>query len=279
LGVQIDGYPVVVAQTVQVPPTADSKESDPALAAKIANLMHGTNTAMEAALRKLVVGGKNNDVTEVLSKVAEQYKINVVQGVLSHNMSRYLIDGEKVILSKADAETRVDEVNFGLNEVWALDIVMSTGDGKPKQVSDRTTVFKRSNDVRYQLKLKASNYVISEVNKNHPYFPFSLRALDEKQGRLGMLECLNHGLVQDYPVLLENEGEYVAHIKATVLLLASGPARITSSPFDLTPFKTELKVEDPDLKALLATAYKKKKKSGKKNKKEGAADAEPEKDE
>jgi hypothetical protein len=117
------------------------------------------------------------------------------------------------------------------------------------------------------------------VNKSYPFFPFSLRALDEKLGRLGIVECLNHGLVQDYPVLLENEGEYVAHIKATVLLLPSGPARITSTAFDLSAFKTELKVEDPDLKALLATSYKKKKKSGKKNKKEGTAETEAEKDE
>ncbi len=42
--------------------------------------------------------------------------------------------------------------------------------------------------------------------------PFTMRALDGKQSRLGLVECLNHGLLHPYPVLYEKAGELVAQV-------------------------------------------------------------------
>lgn len=53
-----------------------------------------------------------------------------MEGVLSHQLKQYVIDGNKVILSVSNPETRVDEAEFEENEVYAVDIVTSTGDGK-----------------------------------------------------------------------------------------------------------------------------------------------------
>lgn len=41
-----------------------------------------------------------------------------------------MIDGNKVVLSVPNPETRVDDAEFEENEVYAVDIVTSTGDGK-----------------------------------------------------------------------------------------------------------------------------------------------------
>lgn len=41
-----------------------------------------------------------------------------------------MIDGNKVVLSVSNPETRVDDAEFEENEVYAIDIVTSTGDGK-----------------------------------------------------------------------------------------------------------------------------------------------------
>lgn len=43
-------------------------------------------------------------------------------------------------------------------------------------------------------------------------------------------------------------GEFVAQFKFTVLLMANGPLRITNSLFDPDLYKSEYKVEDPELK-------------------------------
>jgi len=47
----------------------------------------------------------------------------------------------------------------------------------------------------------ARSHVFNEMNKRFATFPFTLRALeDEKQARMGVVECLNHELVHPYPV-------------------------------------------------------------------------------
>lgn len=81
---------------------------------------------------------------------------------------------------------------------------MSTGEGKAKVLDEKeTTVYKRALDQEYKLKLKASRQIFSEINKKYPTMPFTVRALDSKQSRLGLVECLNHGLLHPYPVLHE----------------------------------------------------------------------------
>lgn len=43
-------------------------------------------------------------------------------------------------------------------------------------------------------------------------------------------------------------GEFVAQFKFTVLLMANGPLRITSGPFEPELYKSECDVQDPELK-------------------------------
>lgn len=186
-----------------------------------------------------------------------------------------------MVLNKPSPEHKVEDAEFEAHEVYAIDIVVSTGacfvlhyfdqlwcsaaavmhaccwcahacvrvlpaqarrtpshprathtptharppgEGKPKMLDEReTTVYKRALDMEYQLKMKASRAVFSEINKRSPTMPFALRGLaegDEKvelsegQLRLGLVECLNHGLLHPYPVLHEKQGELVAQVRA-----------------------------------------------------------------
>lgn len=82
--------------------------------------------------------------------------VEPVAGVLSHNMKRYLIDGEKLILNRYDAEDKqkIPEVRFEAGEVWCIDVVMSTGNGKPKEQQDRTTVYMKQESQQYAVKGK-----------------------------------------------------------------------------------------------------------------------------
>lgn len=108
-------------------------------------------------------------------------------------------------------------------EVYAIDIAMSTGKGKPIERDARTTVFKRAIDAKYKLKMKASRVVLSEIDKLYPALPFSTSLLsDTRQAKLGMKECIEHNLLQSYPVLWEKEGDHVAHVKFTVLIMPNG---------------------------------------------------------
>ncbi|GAX74700.1 hypothetical protein CEUSTIGMA_g2148.t1 [Chlamydomonas eustigma] len=270
LGVHIDGFIATQAQTVFVQEAATAP-----VTGRAADVMSAARTAFDAALRLIRPGKKVSEVAATLQSIAEAYGCNVVEGVMTHQMKQFIIDGNKCVLNKPSPEAKVEEAEFEENEVYAVDIVMSTGEGKPKVLDEKaTTVYKRALDVEYNLKLKASRAVFSEVNKRYPTMPFTLRALVEgvdnkdlaKQMRLGMVECLNHQMLQPYPVLHEKPGDLVAQMKGTVLLMPNGSDVVTKAPTQV--LETEKKV-DADVLALLASSIKTNKK--KKKKAEGVA--------
>jgi len=262
LGVQIDGYISVAAHTIVVQATQGNVSAPIAVTGRKADVICAAHIASEVALRLLKPGKKNTDVTNAIKKVADFFKVEPLEGVLSHEMKRYVIDGQKVIINKATAEHKVEEFEFQDNEVYAVDIVMSTGEGKAKEREDRTTIFKRNPDTTYQLKMQASRYVFNEISTRFPSLPFALRALDEKKAKLGVTECLKHELLIPYPSLYEKDGEFVAQFKFTCLITPNGTNRMNKLPL---PFVTsEYKVVDPELESLLRAGTKRSKKNDKK---------------
>lgn len=66
-----------------------------------------------------------------------------------------------------------------------------------------------------------------------------------------LFNCQNKLKACQYSSLLPlSLGEFVAQFKFTVLLMANGPLRITSGPFDAELYKSECDVQDPELKVL-----------------------------
>jgi methionine aminopeptidase len=73
-------------------------------------------------------------VTEAIQKIANAYGVQPLEGVLSHDLKKHFIDGNKVILNKETLEQHVEEAEFQVNDVFALDVYITTGDGKTKEV-------------------------------------------------------------------------------------------------------------------------------------------------
>lgn len=252
----IDGYVGTVAHTVVV--GASAPLSGPA-----GDLFAAAQTAGELLLRVIRPGNKTSELGSKLEEVAEAYGVKVVEGVLSHQMKRFVIDGNKVVLNRTSPEFRADEAEFEVNEVYAIDVVMSTGEGKPRQLDEKhTQVYKRALDRNYNLKMKASRAVFSEINKRFPTMPFAARALvvdgEDAKCRLGLTECLGHELLHPYPVLWEKPGDLVAHFKFTVLLMPNGSDKVTGLPPQA--FASDKSVASEEIQALLATSVKNKKK-------------------
>ena len=78
---------------------------------------------------------------------------------------------------------------------------------------------------------QASRAVFKEINTRFPALPFTFRELEgnssreASSSRLGIVECLSHGLLHPYPVMYEKSGELVAQFKTTVLLMPNGSDR------------------------------------------------------
>ncbi|GAQ86918.1 metallopeptidase M24 family protein [Klebsormidium nitens] len=253
LGAHIDGFAAVVAHTLVL--------QEGPVTGKTADVIAAANTAAEVALRLVRPGKKNMSVTEAFKKVAEAYDVKMVEGVLSHQMKQFVIDGNKVVITVAGPEAKVDEAEFEENEVYAVDVVVSSGEGKPRILDEKqTSVYKRALDKEYKLKLKASRATLSEINQRFPVMPFTIRELKDKQAKLGVKDCVTHELLTPYPVLHEKQGDIVAHFKFTVLLMPNGSDRITGHP--VQELKPDKEVDDPEIKAWLALGTKSKKKGG-----------------
>merc|ERR1712060_229785 len=178
-----------------------------------------------------------------------------MQGVLSHQLKKHVIDGSRVIISTNTTEEKVEEFEFESNEVYCIDIVMSSGEGKGKETELRNTVFKRAVETSYLLKTPKARQFISEVNRRFPALPFTLRAIEDEQvARVGVVEAKRHELLDEYPVLKEKEKTFVAQFKFTVLLLPGGTKKITGLQLDDQKVASTLSVQDEELKKLLASS-------------------------
>ncbi|KAI2649722.1 Proliferation-associated protein 2G4 [Labeo rohita] len=268
LGVHVDGFISNVAHSFVVGATKDAP-----VTGRKADVIKAAHLCAEAALRLVKPGNQNTQVTEAWNKIAQSFKCMAIEGMLSHQLKQHVIDGEKTIIQNPTDQQRKDheKAEFEVHEVYAVDVLISTGEGKARDSGQRTTVYKRDPSKQYGLKMKTSRVFFSEVERRFDAMPFTLRAFeDESKARLGVVECAKHELLQPFNVLHEKEGEYVAQFKFTVLLMANGPLRITTGPFDPELYKSEHEIQDPELKALLQSsasrkAQKKKKKKASKN--------------
>merc|ERR1719469_1295454 len=230
--------------------------------------------AAEVALRLLQVGNTNTMVTEAFGKVCDNFKCKMVQGELSHEMKKHVIDSQKSIIGTMEGmEDKFEEITFELNEVYCFDVVVSSGDGKCKETELRSTVFQRAVEKSYILKSQKARQFLHEVSKHYPTLPFSLRAFeDETMARVGVVEAKRHGLLNEYPTTSAKAGEFVAKFRFTALLLPGGTKKVTGLPLgDLEKqVKSSLAVKDEEMVKLLATSTnpKKQKKKAKPAKEE-----------
>ena len=266
MGCHLDGYIAVAAHTVVVSEGADSAAppEDP----ELSKCAVAAYNAMLVAAATIAAGKTNSDVTTAVDRVAKAYGVTPISSVRMHQMKRYVLDGVKEVALKESLpddpeEEKVPDCTFEQAEVYAVDVAMSTGDGKARPGTMRTTVYKRNVEHQYLLKVNASRKVLAEVDKKYPTMPFTMRDLsDVRAAKLGINECVAHGLLTPYPSLHDYSGK-VCHFKCTVLLLPSGTARVTGLKLP-EYFKTDQEADEETQKILGEIAEAEAKKAAKK---------------
>ncbi|CAI2372327.1 unnamed protein product [Moneuplotes crassus] len=268
LGVQIDGYIAISGHTVFATADADAK-----ITGRAADVMLAVHAAKEAALRTILAGNKNTQVTEVINKTVEEFKCHIIKGVFSHKLKKHVIDGEDVIASTKGQ--KCEEYEFHPGDVFGLEIFVSSGSGRPKASELKTNIYKRRLENTYLLKSDKARSFLKQVNTRYPALPFSLRHFeDQTMVRIGVKHCLDHDLIEPFAVIEEEKGEVVAHWKATVAVMANGTIFLSGN-MDLNKdkFETDNTIESQELKDLLALSMgikdqKKRKKDAEKKKKD-----------
>ncbi|EHH65552.1 hypothetical protein EGM_02333 [Macaca fascicularis] len=233
IGFHVDGLIANVAHTCVVDLAQGTQ-----VTGRKADVIKIAHLCAEAALCLAKPRNQNTQVTDVEQKGMQ--------------LKQHVINGEKNIIQNPTDQQKKDQekAEFEVREVYAVDVLVSLGEGK------------------YELKMKTSRAFFSEVERCFDAMPFTLRAFeDEKKAWMGVVECTKHGLLQPFNVLSEKEGEFVAQFKFAILLMPNGPMQITSGPFEPDLYKSEMEVQDAELKALLQSSASQETQKKKKKKK------------
>jgi methionine aminopeptidase len=290
IGAHIDGFPAFGAHTKVCGATTENP-----VKGRQADVMWAAYNAAEVSLRMLKPGTINREITKIIQETTGAYDCNPIQNMASYNIEKDVVEGEKTILQNpvdqlSKMKESKDENPSGkdlttnnavlgekqeieVNDVWCIDVLASTGEGRVMGTEIKTSLFRRNADSQYQLKMKTSREILANATNAHGFHTFSLRDVEsETRARLGLKECINHEVVTPHAVMQERSTECVAQFKYTVLVLPHGILKVTGLGFDKEMYLTE-KTCSEKIQALLATSISKKANKKKKKKTKAAATA------
>lgn len=74
---------------------------------------------------------QNYVITDAVQKITAEYGCKPVEGMLSHQLKQFRIDGEKSIIQNPSEAQRKEHEKATLEtyEVYAMDVLVSTGEG------------------------------------------------------------------------------------------------------------------------------------------------------
>lgn len=126
----------LVAHSLVVGSTAENK-----IKGRQADALLAAYYGSEIALRMVQPGNENNTVTDAVQKVAESFDCKPISGMLSHELKQYEMDaGKTIIQNPTEAQKKEHEkCEFAVHEVYAIDVVITTGDGKVTALSSAFT--------------------------------------------------------------------------------------------------------------------------------------------
>jgi curved DNA binding protein len=242
LGTHIDGFPAIIAYTMPVTDNIIAKTD------KKNNILKATIFASRDIFQIMKPGNTSTNIIKILNKYADEYNCSIPQsptnnenyiipGIMSFQVSKNIIDGNNTdeeeyshqfILHKNNNiyDFSMREFKFEKNDVYIIDIAMSSGSGKLNIDTSNICIYKRNPKKFNDLKLKASKEALSHVNN---YFPNKIK-LNPKM-KMGLKECFNKNIITAYPCTFEKENEYIARIKFTVIV-RNDPILITGRPAD-----------------------------------------------
>lgn len=232
LGAQIDGFGTIVCDTILIP-TAENKNDE--ISGREADLLLATHYANEVLLRLMVPPGllatgtdeekakavkvkapTQSKITSILEKVVKSYDCNLVEATTSWQFDRNEIEvpTKKIVLAPHDGGKGDGTPEVG--EVWGVEMGVSLGSGKIKTLENRPTLHRRTT-LTHALKRPSSKKILNEVVKKFGTFPFSLRQLeDERDAKVGVVECVRGGVFRQYEVVGDKDGESVGRLLTTI---------------------------------------------------------------
>ncbi|KAI4835739.1 proliferation-associated protein 2g4 [Plasmodium brasilianum] len=259
MGCHIDGHISIVGHTIYVGNENEKIESPKA------EVLKNSHILSQLFLKSLKVGINASEITKNIQKACEDLKCNVISNCVTYQIKKYIIEGSKYILLKENPENKIEDFQIEPNDVYIIDVMVTSGDGKIKEGDHKTTIYKREVQKNYTLKTSLGRSFISEINKKFPVLPFHIKHVEDQRAALiGIPEALRHDLIKPYSVYTEKKKEYVSQFKYTVMVKEDGVKQLTGIKCSqLNNCNTVNEIQDESLKNILNSSITAKKKKAK----------------
>ncbi|KAJ3343062.1 Proliferation-associated protein 2G4 [Gonapodya sp. JEL0774] len=206
-----------------------------------------SHTAQPPTPATSTASGPNDGVQPAPANNSNQPQHSSTVGITNSGPTQQHAQSESVpnppAAPAAAPTTPSNDPTFEPNEVWSLNVVMTTSDALQLQQSPvanppakvnhaaapvtttvsitttdhRTTIYRRNTSKQYNLKLKTSRMAFNEIVRRFGSFPFTISALEDKRTRLGVTECVSHDLLHSHPVLFDTSQPLVTSSSTSAL--------------------------------------------------------------
>jgi len=202
IGVEIDGFPVDTASSIDLTPEQKYKD-----------LINASREALKNAIKILKVGIKTQEIGKVVEKTIKNHGFNPIRNLYGHELGRFSIHSGLQIPSYDDKSGTI------LKEgVFAIEPFATTGIGLVSNVN--------MNEI-FQLEEKRpvrdanSREILNFIESEYKTFPFCTRWLVKKFGTRTLFALSlfrKENMLNQYPPLIEKSQGIVSQSEHTIIL-------------------------------------------------------------
>ncbi|TVU20261.1 hypothetical protein EJB05_36464 [Eragrostis curvula] len=235
----VDGFLVVTTHTHVV--------TDGPIIGRMADVISAAETAKEIIINLVKPGTELREITDVIHKVASVFHCKVLNASHCHQLKRFYTIKPSQNFVHAD---EVDEESIIMkNKAYMIDIALSTTEDKIGPLGEvLPTIYKNIADDNYELQSEELRPVFEEIRQKYRIMPFCTRDLGE--AAVQKLEaCVQHDILQPYPIQHVKSGILVAHIRFTVFIGLRDT--VVLNPHKLQELRPMISIKNnPDIKIL-----------------------------
>lgn len=211
IGVHVDGYIADAAITID-----HTGHSD---------LVEAAEEALAVAVDTAGPGVHTGEIGAEIEDVIDAYDYNPVLNLTGHGLAHW------------DAHTGPSIPNRGVDtgaelqpgDVIAIEPFATTGSGK---VGEGSTAEIYSLDADRNVRDRRARQLLDTIRDEYRDLPFATRWLDGSRTEMSLQRLTQSGVLTDYPVLKEDDGELVSQAEHTLIITEEGCEVTTAGLYD-----------------------------------------------
>lgn len=202
IGVEIDGFPVDTASSIDLTPEQKYKD-----------LIKASEAAVNEAVKTAKYGIKANEIGKVIEKTINSYGFKPIRNLYGHELARYEIHAGLRIPNYDDREE-----NVLYEGIFAIEPFATTGaglvvNGKSSEVFQLQEIL--------SVRDKNARATLEFIAKEYNTLPFSARWVIKKFGNSALFALARlerEGILHSFPQLLEKTSAVVSQAEHTVMI-------------------------------------------------------------